>query len=352
MAISSQNATSVTDGEAVIVSAADEKFFPGLLVTLCSVAWYANRKRRLRLVVFDGGVSDTSYAKLISQVARIRADVQFERHKIADYVAGYAARDRLTSMTYARLWIPELVKASRALYLDADVLVLSDVAPLLDLQLDGCVAAAARDPGTRLIGSDCPWIDSTSALSHEPYFNAGVLLFDLDAWRQTALAERTLKLLSTDGVRCFWGDQTALNYLLSGQIRFVPDRWNFATARYVHRIQRPVNILHFMWPVKPWLGSADSDAYVIWRTFAERVAGYDCLTIRHSPRSRLKAFVRDLYPPLRLKWEKLKQVTGFGTPGEARHWKKRAIQAGLRRRSHGDFIRWLKAREKEWGQNA
>ena len=102
------------------------------------------------------------------------------------------------------LLIADLVADERRLlFLDADLLVLDDVATLWETDLQGRALAAVRD-------TVIPWCRSARGVKNyadrgvsenAPYFNTGMMLMDLDAWRQRDVTARALDYLrSTDRV--------------------------------------------------------------------------------------------------------------------------------------------------------
>ena len=107
-----------------------------------------------------------------------------------------------TYMTMARCALHNILQdESRVLYLDADTIVMFDVSELFETDLKGNVIGAVREPARCLD----PFV----------YFNAGVLLMDLDQLRG-GLGDDMLRLLNTRKLRCV--DQDAINLLCQARI--------------------------------------------------------------------------------------------------------------------------------------
>jgi lipopolysaccharide biosynthesis glycosyltransferase len=150
---------------------------------------------------------------------------------------------------------------SRVLFLDADLLVLDDVARLWGVDLDGRVVGAVEDgavagcaarrgvEGWRTLGIP----------ADQRYFNCGVLLVDLDAWRAQRVADRALARLGAATVRAPLYHQEALNAVLWDAWRPLDARWNrlaaIAGRRHDTAVARPLRtgIVHFAGRLKPWL---------------------------------------------------------------------------------------------------
>lgn len=119
-------------------------------------------------------------------------------------------KSRWTYMTLMRLVLPELIPDERmVLWLDVDTIVTDDISDLFEVDLGGCCIGAVREP---------PW-----SRPGRVYYNAGVLLMDLDAMRGD-MCRRLIQRINT--VRMDFKDQDAINDVLKGQIHDMPAIWN------------------------------------------------------------------------------------------------------------------------------
>jgi lipopolysaccharide biosynthesis glycosyltransferase len=225
-AMPGESGTSVGTDVVHIAMAADGRFAMPLAVALTSVA-YAHEPGQVAATVVHTGLSETDRDRVERSVAG-RLDLRW-RHVEPDEVAGVRLPAFLSLATLFRLLLPRLLpEAERVIYLDADTIVTSSLRRLWELDLDGHCAAAVRDGGTAFAAG--PLGPDWRALGLEPgqpYFNAGVLVMALDAWRSDAVGERALEVLRTSTSR--WGDQDGLNVVLGGHWKEVPRRWNLQT---------------------------------------------------------------------------------------------------------------------------
>ena len=123
---------------------------------------------------------------------------------------------------FLRLLMPSLLADSgRLLYLDSDTLVLGSLRPLAEIDLAGFPVAAVEDAATH------PSRGARFAFPENArYFNSGVMVIDLDAWRRDDLAARALKYVRDDAYDLFYPDQDALNLALAGRFLPLPPEWN------------------------------------------------------------------------------------------------------------------------------
>lgn len=104
---------------------------------------------------------------------------------------------QLSRTAYVRLAAAELLPdiVARALYLDCDLLFFDDAAHLWETDMGGRSLAAVPDCGIMIAARRRREKATCIGLSPDaPYFNSGVLLFDVAAWRRGDYARRLLSL--------------------------------------------------------------------------------------------------------------------------------------------------------------
>ncbi len=173
---------------------------------------------------------------------------------------------------------PGFWKGSAAfLYLDSDLLVRTSVSPLFEVLGENTIAAAARDYYYDVLGNGLK--ETYSELNvpkDDPYFNAGVMMLNADAWRNRQVSERAIEYLDRHAALVMHGDQDALNAVLAGELKELDLSWNvqLGALEYFDRVGWPAEreplrarkaelvsdpkIVHFIGPSKPW-----SDGFTI-----------------------------------------------------------------------------------------
>ena len=194
----------------------------------------------------------------------------------------------------ADLW-PDVSGA--VVYLDADLVVLGDVAELVsaatiagigDGNTDAVLAGVLRPATFRSTGvklghpalEEALWgacgrgrfpCKPRPAAPIEPtdrHFNIGVLVVDLDAWRENRADEFLVRLLRANfATHLFHNDQHAYNLLFHARgplpaVIVLPDDWNLSTSRCVSRPCAALpKIAHFVGAHhKPWKRDAGAVA--------------------------------------------------------------------------------------------
>ncbi|MEM8873803.1 MAG: glycosyltransferase family 8 protein [Planctomycetota bacterium] len=260
----------------VVVFCVDAAFALPLAVALSSAADHLADGRRLCVHILHNDIPPDTQARI--ERAAPDAVVQWHTLRLADHLAdlrGGGGADlpttsHLNETVYWRLLLPRLLPAAdRAIYLDCDILVAGDLAELWDTDLGGKSLAAVPDfvfSTVRLAFNDLTsWADY-GVDGDGPYFNGGVQLLDLAAWRERKIAEQTVAFLDEYPVRLL--EQDAMNCVCAGDWHRLDLAWNvqlfpimrpekFKDTDVAAEVrQRPMlvddaKILHFTGP-KPW----------------------------------------------------------------------------------------------------
>lgn len=246
----------MTPDTIAIACSVDDRYVLPLVVMLDSLVETLRPPRRARLHLLHHGLSRGS-------LDAIAAVVETRVVDIPGACLDRLPRDgRLPPEAAAPLLLPELLPAdlARVLFLDADMLVLDDLGPLWTLDLAGRALAAAVDPAIPLCHSPrgVPRAAAHGIPAHAPYFNAGVMLLDLDAWRGRGIADRAFRYVGDLGSRVDFLHQQALNATAWDDWKRLDQRWNVPAtggrwfdATPAAAVAAP-GIVHFAGRMKPW----------------------------------------------------------------------------------------------------
>jgi lipopolysaccharide biosynthesis glycosyltransferase len=166
----------------------------------------------------------------------------------------------LTAASLLRLRLPSVLDGiDRVIYLDCDLVVLNDITTLYDTDLSDFPLAACLDfwltgappfapPGWD-IGEWHKFLREVVGLGDwKTYFNAGVLVMDLNRFRNTGLAQAAEEFLERTNYKTPFVDQEALNHVIDGAFVRLNSRWNVLAA-----LGHPNPwIIHYAGPNKPW----------------------------------------------------------------------------------------------------
>jgi lipopolysaccharide biosynthesis glycosyltransferase len=255
-----------------VVFATDENYVKPLCVAIRSVGHHYQGDEPLTVIVLHAALSKGSADKLRRHGEDVGLNV--ELRSVNALLSGYPTWGSMTSAAYLRLTMGSvLADCARALYLDCDLLVKGNLAPLLLLDTRTAAIAAVQDtlvpivrggpalPGWRKLG-----LDGT-----REYFNSGVMLFDFAACREQEIFERSFWFLDHRREHVKFFDQCALNWAADDRWLRLPRFWNtYPLAAWLDKFgglpflgtrlsleaaqedERAARVLHFVGPVKPW----------------------------------------------------------------------------------------------------
>lgn len=277
--------SAVPDRDPVVVLAADDNFAMGLAATVRSALDNLAADRKLRLFVLDGGLTSATKERLLRSWPEGRYEIRWIRVD-AQALTGLPVFGHISVVAYYRILIPRVLpsEVERVIYLDSDLIVRTDLGRLWDCALAGSWCLAAQDCAA-------PYLDASQALenfhlcgrhlgSAQPvsnyrelglrpeaaYFNSGVLVIDLGAWRDADLPRQLLACLEEHRQHVRWWDQYALNVVLSGRWGPLDLRWNQGSHVFVYpswrqspfdrqtyeQLRSDPYIVHFTTGSKPW----------------------------------------------------------------------------------------------------
>jgi len=199
---------------------------------------------KVPIVVLADCVSESNRAKALSvcpQIEFVEVGPLFEKRP-------FPPQGHLPRATYSRLLLPELLLGlDQALYLDSDIAVLGDVAPLAFTKLNAAPVAAAHDLpmyGAHRQNTRRP------VTPGRPYFNGGVAVYDLKAVKSEGIFESALRFSFNHPERCTYHDQDALNHVLDGRWQVLDWRWN--AMSFLTESMPGLPVIRHLNGYKPW----------------------------------------------------------------------------------------------------
>jgi lipopolysaccharide biosynthesis glycosyltransferase len=214
-----------------VACAADEAYAPHAAAMLSSV-FASNPRGDIRAhVLHPAGLSRKAIDGISRMIDGYGGSVEF--YDAAEPgTHDLPAMDDISNVMWYRLALPELLpNIRRVLYLDCDTLVLSSLSPLWDLDLGGEPVGAV----TNVFPPYLVHRPDDLGVPRAEYFNSGVLLMDLDAWRSRALGEQILQLARSEPARLIFPDQDALNVELHTSWYRLHPRWNCQNGIFYFR---------------------------------------------------------------------------------------------------------------------
>lgn len=242
------------DAQIELVCVTDSNYAAHFAALVKSVETHKGNER-IRVHAILDGVSEALLLKVRKSVPQL----EIQEYHVADHPAlELPPLLQISRATYLRLIIPELLSRDidRVLYLDIDMIVSSSLIGLWNADLKGNPCGAVEDPG----------VDPT-AFSKKyqlegagTYFNAGMMLIDMCAVRETDFLGKALANLIDTPKNYEFADQCALNEALWRDWTAVDAKWNFQ-REFLYEADKykdltcengPPKIIHYTESNKPW----------------------------------------------------------------------------------------------------
>lgn len=259
-----------------VACAADGRYALPLAVMLHSAARNLSPGYALAVYAVDGGLSAAERER-IERSAGPRVSVEWIEPCRGAF-AGLPLWGRMPIATYDKLavgaWMPAGVR--QVLWLDADLLVIGNLAEITPGADSAAVVHAVADPRVPLVSSRFG-IAAYAALGFDAtakYFNAGVMVIDLERWRAEEVESRAFAYLHRYRDDVYFWDQEALNVALRGRWEELAPDWNrqTTTGPASTGATTPARILHFSGYLKPWRYRSSSHHHDLYFSYLDGTA--------------------------------------------------------------------------------
>lgn len=268
-----------------VVTACDENYVRGAAAAIRSAIDSVDPAQLLRVFVLDGGITQRSKARLVRSWRQWNVSTAFLQPDLAA-IGDMHTSGHINLSTYLRILQADLLPddVSKAIYLDADTIVRRDLTHLWAEPLGDALLAATNDIFH-------PYLNPREALRRPihcmqlktnpepipnyrelglsgaaPYFNAGVMLVNIERWRRERFSRQAFECLRVNAEHVRYWDQYALNVLCSGRWKAVDARWNQNSHTFrlpgwelshldqaeFERLRQDPWIVHYDYVPKPW----------------------------------------------------------------------------------------------------
>ena len=251
-----------------IVCATDDKYVPYCGVMLTSL-FENNKDSQVDVyIMIDKPLQERNREKFAELANRYGASISYcvvDKRFLENFPLKGDGVDHQSIVTDDRLYAAELLPETvdKVLYLDCDIIVDGSLRELFGMDWDGIAAGAVPDMCTE-------WTEYYERLGYDKskgYFNAGVVLINLDYWRKNHTGQQCLDWLANNYDKVFNNDQDVLNVVLADKKKTLSVTYNYQIQlrmphffntfsknlkKDVLKTEHPV-IIHYAAELKPWM---------------------------------------------------------------------------------------------------
>lgn len=230
-----------------------------MLVTVLSVLDNVDSDTKICLHLVHQNLSENNLNFILKKVAKYEfVTVHFYPESDLNLPEVSAGRYGLAALY--RMYLAQILptEVKKVIYLDSDLMVLGNVSDLWNVELNTNVAAAVVNLSSK------PCIEV--GLQPEDYFNSGVMVMDIDKWKENNISDLAIDILNTTSYRYL--DQAALNLALKDKWLKLPLFWNMESDIFAYKNAKKQHefhgfdsidyalsnpkIIHFTGRRKPW----------------------------------------------------------------------------------------------------
>ena len=252
-----------------IVFCCNNSYVRHMGVTMISIMLTNHSSSTLSFHVLHKDILDTEKKKLDTLAKKYGHIIHFynvAKHELSS-LKSYSSY--ITEEANFKLLIhEELSHIKKVLYLDVDILVANDLSTLWSCDISAVFAGVVLDTLTL---SNTPYLEKIGLGTNDKYFNAGVLLLNLDLIRRQGRGALYKEIIEKIISYSNYVDQDILNIAFQQNCLWLPVTYNMTMAYFSHPNYRKEltrrfpqmatsmpeylknpTIVHYTGPVKPW----------------------------------------------------------------------------------------------------
>ena len=260
-----------------ICFSANDGYIPLLATQIASIIKNSSTKNNYDIVILMTNISDENKVSLLSMIAS-HANFSIRFVDVAPYVYGYSfyiesdiTNTKYSEEIYFRVLAPAIMADyNHVIYLDADLVVLDDLANLLKQASDEHLISAVRDYEGIANCYNNNYertkyrISELGITNFDDYFISGVIIMNIKKFNEQFSSKELLDMAVSKNWKQY--DQDLLNYLCKGNVKIIDARWDFVEdingiyhSMPKHLFQEFIvsesepKIIHYSANRKPWI---------------------------------------------------------------------------------------------------
>ena len=275
-----------------IVFAVNNDYIKQLSVAIISILLNTTKDLKFEFFILNRDISKENKEKL-SELKKFNNNSEFNFIDMKIYTEKFDLRKFMSIRqdytyisieTYYRFFIPEILSNyNKVIYLDADLILKDDISVLYSTDIEEYYAGVVHDVVVEdMLKRQAHKLAQYEDLSikdyfknklkisnPECYFNAGVLVLNLDKIRQDNIVNELWNFVASESP-LEYQDQDALNAIIGKNVKYLENKWNIVKIKSAYykntdkKIRKKLksdyknpSIFHFIGSDKPWCVKVD-----------------------------------------------------------------------------------------------
>lgn len=201
-----------------VVYSTDDNYARHAGVSILSLVENNSEFDEITIYIIDNNISEENRAKLSTIISGYDRTVVFLK---ADVLCKeLKTTDDFPVSGYARLFISQLEKVDKILYIDCDTIINGSLEELWNINVSDYMVAGVQDNPAKYMVSIVGMDDN------DRYINTGVLLINLNKWRETRIEESVLSMIDKFDGSVPHHDQGIINGICKGELLIIDPKYN------------------------------------------------------------------------------------------------------------------------------
>ncbi len=212
-----------------LIMASDDNYAGVMAASINSIA--QNNSEAMKIYIIDDGISNFNKKKIFEIISRYNnLDIQFidfgvYGKKIKKLVK--TTNPPLPLITFARLFISEMISDDMVLYVDCDTICCGDISEFWNTDMSGKMIAGVWDTVDEKVKA------YIGLNKNDRYINAGIILIDLKKWRENDCTSKAIDYINKKGGSVMHNDQGVINALFRNDIKIIEPKYNAMTPVFL-----------------------------------------------------------------------------------------------------------------------
>lgn len=222
----------------VIVCSTDDKYVQHCILMLISLALHNSN---VKIYILTDKLSERNKLLIKDEMQPYDVElifIQVDSNIITTLpMPNNATLKHISVATYYRLFISRLlpIDEKKVIYLDCDIIINNSLKDLWDININDFALGAVTHIGDL---ENCIRLGISET---KGYFNAGVLMINLDYWRKHNVENRFLEYIALNRDKIVYHDQDVLNVVLHNEYKSLSQKWNLTSHHYNPFINKYIN---------------------------------------------------------------------------------------------------------------
>lgn len=254
-----------------IVFNCDNNFVKYLSVVIQSIIENSSIKNNYDIIILNEDIT-VEQQESLKYVVKNYNNFSIRFYNMENYIKEYNVLswftiNHINHSAYYRIFIPKIFSNfEKLIYLDADLILKTDIANLFNCDMENKAIAAVKDFGIcNITKKDAlflffdnlyNYLKTTLKIKNiNNYFNSGVLVIDVKKLIEKNYFDKFIEIAKINNQ--YFHDQNILNSVLQDDVKFLTNEWNIQMNGALEFVleffdKKKVNIYHFCSGYKPW----------------------------------------------------------------------------------------------------